>query len=236
MQHGLKGARHPPHELRSPGFRTSPVECFAALTCPCQLARFAEHFCHASRLAARNATLVDLHLDRLVIRCGSTSHTVALEPAMRSWSDARGRMVQLDQKAIRGLGRSPYTVKHYLPPKGVHAVVFAACLATFCMLSRPQHVLPGSIAYEALLKHVPGLAGLVQKLRLPILAIMIAVHSVEAYFMTLKLKKHSVRLFSTVWWLWVASNFIEGIGAFQRIDAIVQEQRDAKDGESSKTK
>jgi hypothetical protein len=196
----------------------------------CQLARYVEHFCRASRFAARNATLVDLDLDCLVIRCGNASHSISLEPPMKSWTEARSRMVQLDRDAIRGLDRSPHTVKQYRPPKGVQAVVFAACLATFCMLSRPQHVMPGSIAYEVLLKHVPGLASLVQQLRLLILATMVAIHLAEAYFMALKLKKHSVPLFSSVWWLWEASNFIEGVGAFQRIDALVLEQRHAKAG------
>ena len=201
----------------------------------CQLARYVEHFCRASRFAARNATLVDLDLGCLVIRCGNTSHRVSLEPPMKAWTEARGRMVQLDREAIRGLDRSPYTVKQYLPPKGVHAVVFAICLATFCMLSRPQHVMPGSIAHEVLLKHVPGLASLVQKLRLLILAIMVAIHLIEVYFMTLKLKEHSVALFSSVWWLWTASNFIEGAGAFRRIDALVLEQRQ-KGGEKQRSR
>jgi hypothetical protein len=92
--------------------------------------------------------------------------------------------------------------------------------------------MPGSIAHEVLLKHVPGLASLVQKLRLLILAIMVAIHLIEVYVMTLKLKKHSVPLFSSVWWLWAASNFIEGMGALRRIDALVLEQRHAKGGES----
>jgi hypothetical protein len=147
---------------------------------------------------------------------------------MEDWSEARDRLVQLNREAVHGLDRSPYTVKKYLPPKGLHAVVFAACFATFCMLSRPQHVMPGSIAYEVLLKHVPGLAGLVQALRPFILALMLVIHSTEAYFMTEKLKKHSVTLFSSVWWLWVVSNFIEGMGAFQRIDAMVQKQKSAE--------
>jgi Protein of unknown function (DUF2470) len=186
-----------------------------------------------SRFAARNATLADVHLDRLVIRCGRQSHTVPLTPPMKAWSEARRRFVDLDHEAIRGLDRSPYTVKRYLPPRGAHAVVFAVCLTTFCMLSRPQHVMPGSIAYEVLLKHVPGLAGLVQQLRLVILGLMIVIHSAEVYVMTAKLKKHSVPLFGGAWWLWVASNFIEGLGSFQRIDAMVEEQR-AKGGHKEK--
>jgi hypothetical protein len=177
--------------------------------------------------------MVDIDLDCIAIRCGSTSYSVPLDPAMKGLGEARSRLVQLDEEAIRGLGRSPYTVKRYLPPKGLHAVVFATCFATFCMLSRPEHVMPGSLAFELLLKHVPGLAALVQSLRLLILALMVAIHCTEAYFMTAKLKKHSVPLFSLVWWAWVVSNFIEGYGAFQRIDAAALDVQRAK-GESEK--
>jgi hypothetical protein len=86
------------------------------------------------------------------------------------------------------------------------------------MLSQPSSVLPGGWAYEFFLKWVPGLALFTQRVRVPILIFMIAIHLTETVFMSGTLRHYSIGVGTKVWWLWMASNFIEGYGAFDRYE------------------
>jgi hypothetical protein len=95
-------------------------------------------------------------------------------------------------------------------------VVWVAAFLNFAMLSSPANVVEGGWAYEYGLRWVPGLPAFVQWARLYILIPTIALHLTEAYIMTGKMEKHSVRLFGVVWWAWVGTCFIEGYGSFQR--------------------
>ena len=45
-----------------------------------------------------------------------------------------------------------------------------------------------------------------------------------------RLEKHTVRIFSGVWWMWVLSCFAEGYGAFVRFDECVREEKAKKEG------
>jgi hypothetical protein len=141
---------------------------------------------------------------------------VPLNPPMGSYREARERLVEMDRDSIKGLQRSSITIKEYRAPKGFHAVGFAVCAGTFLLLSRRDNALPGSLPYELLFKHIPQFAAFVARVRDLVLWPMIAIHLFEAYLMTKRLEKHSVPLFSTLWWMWVVSCFIEGVGSFQR--------------------
>lgn len=131
---------------------------------------------------------------------------------MKSFREARELMVKMDTEALEGLNRSKVTIKEYSPPKGFHALVFAACLGTYILLSRASNVAPGSFLYE----YVPWFAAYVGRIREWVLYPMIVLHWGEAYLMTERMKKHSVPTFSRLWWTWVISCFIEGMGSFQR--------------------
>jgi hypothetical protein len=136
---------------------------------------------------------------------------------MSNFKETRKRLIKMDQECLTGLGRSTITIKEYRPPKSlVHIITFIASFLTFIMLSRKENLLPGSIFYEAIFKHLPKFTSFVISIRLLVLYLMLVIHGTEVFFMTLKLQKHSVPLLSTLWWAWVISNFIEGVGAFQR--------------------
>lgn len=159
---------------------------------------------------------MDISLDKLQVATGSQSYVIALDPPMKSLSDARGRLVELDKKAVSGLNRSSITLKEYRAPKGIFIGVFAVCLGTYILLSRKENMLPGSLLYESVLKYFPRFAEFTYNVRDYVLYPMIAIHLAEAYLMANTLKKHSVPLFSQLWLTWMASVFIEGFNAFQR--------------------
>jgi hypothetical protein len=159
---------------------------------------------------------MDISLGKLEVAAGSRNHVIALDPPMKSLSEARVRLVELDKKAVVGLDRSPITLKEYQAPKGIFVVVFAVCLGTYILLSRKGNMLPGSLLYESVLKYFPRFAEFAYNVRDYVICPMILIHLAEAYCMTNTLRKHSVPLFSRLWLTWMASVFIEGFNAFQR--------------------
>lgn len=171
--------------------------------------RYAEHYADATRFTSRNAKVEDITLDKLVLSAGGRTISIPLDPPLKSFSEARERVVKMDQDCIEALGRDSITIKEYRAPKGFEAFVFATCFSTFILLPRPENV---SFVFQM----VPEFAAFVLKIRLFVLFPMIAIHAVEAVLMIRKLQRHSVPLFSKLWWAWTASCFVEGIGSFRR--------------------
>ncbi|KAH0125964.1 hypothetical protein KCU67_g17526, partial [Aureobasidium melanogenum] len=59
---------------------------------------------------------------------------------------------------------------------------------------------------------------------------MLAIHGAETWYMARgRLRKHNINIRSRVWWLWTATTFIEGVGAYNRFDKLVQKKRAEKD-------
>jgi hypothetical protein len=135
---------------------------------------------------------------------------------MSGFRDARERLVDMDKKTVIGLNRSRITLKEYRPPKGFPAVVFAVCLSTYILLSRKENTLPGSLLYDNVLKYIPRFAEFSHNTRDYVIWPMLVIHITEASIMTNTLKKHSVPLFSRLWWMWTVSSFVEGFDSFRR--------------------
>ena len=182
-----------------------------------QVVRYLEYLLNVPSFVARNAQIEDMTLDSITIRSSGKRYLVPLEPPMDSWRDARERLVRMDKDAIQALGRSDITVKEYRRPRGFLAVVFVTCAVTFAAFCRKSSFLPGSYLYEILLKYFPGFASFCAKIQPILFYTMVALHTGEAITMAnTKLRKHSVPVACRLWWAWVLSTFIEGVGAFQR--------------------
>ena len=170
-----------------------------------------------SRLKSRNARLIDLDLTKMTITAGGRLYNIPFTPPLSNFEETRERLIKMDQESLTGLGRSSITIKEYRPPKSpIHIVTFISCFLTFVLLSRRENTLPGSIPYETVFKHMPKFASFVASIQPLVLYPMLAIHITEAFFMSRKLEKHSVPLLGTIWWAWIISTFIEGVGAFQR--------------------
>ena len=194
------------------------------------IARFLEHFARVSTYLARNAKLSDITFESLTITSNNgATHVIYLDPPLKSWPEARERMV-MDQEAVRGLKRSNITVKEYKRPRGFLAVVFVTCATTFVCFSRRSNFLPGTFLYDSILRHVPRFAKFCYDVQPYVFYPMLAIHLTEATWMErTRLEKFNVPRFSKLWWQWLLSTFIEGVGAFMRFDRVVQEEGTKKE-------
>ncbi|KAF2404914.1 hypothetical protein EJ06DRAFT_468147 [Trichodelitschia bisporula] len=181
------------------------------------ITRYAEHYLHLPAALAATATLTDISPTQLVLQTGDAqTHTIALDPPLKSLTAARERLVAMDGTALTALGRSRITVQEYRAPRGGHLVAFVLCLGTFVLLSRKENVLPGGWGYEALNGVAPRMAAWFEKWGRTLFWTLGGVHAVETVNMARRLKKHNVPMFSGVWVAWVVSCLIEGVGSFQR--------------------
>ncbi|KAF2668189.1 hypothetical protein BT63DRAFT_440398 [Microthyrium microscopicum] len=189
------------------------------------IALYLENYKGFSRMAAKGAQLSDLTLNDLTIQTSSQRVVLSLDPPMKSLSDSRGRLVDMDKQCRQQLNRSSLTVRTFTYPTIAGWAVFILSIWTIWMLSSVKNIYPGGFHYEYFLKHIPLLPAIAQNLRWPILAFIIVAHTGEAYLMTGRMKHHNVPPFSGLWLAWVVDNWCEGFGAIQRFNALIKEMR-----------
>ena len=196
------------------------------------LIRYLQHYAQLSSFSARGAHLVDISFDSMtVLSSNRTPHTIPIKPAMTSWSEARPRVVAMDGEAVAGLGASDITVKRYKRPRGFMTVVFVVCLLTHISFCRRANFEPGSILYDTLFDYVPSFANFCWTIQPLMFWLLVLVHGGETVWMVKsRLEKHTVRVFSRVWWMWVLSCAVEGIGSFVRFDECVRKEKAKKEG------
>ena len=193
--------------------------------------RYVRHYSGLSSFSARNARLTTITFQNLEISSfpypsKEVYHTIPLDPPLESWAEARARLVEMDADACKGLGCSNITVKTYAPPKGFMAFVFGACLWSYLTFSRRSHFLPGSLYYDYFFRFVPGLASFCYKFQPLMISLMVVLHGAEVIHLAItRLEKHTVPVFSQLWWKWILSDFVEGVGALTRFNRIVNEER-----------
>ena len=197
------------------------------------LIRYLRYYARLSSFSARNAHLADISFhDLTILSSNGTPHAIPIKPAMTSWSEARPRVVAMDAEAVDGLGASNITVREYRLPHGFFmTVVFVACALTHVAYWRRANFEPGSILYDTLLKTVPSFAGFCRLIQPLLFVFMMGLHGGEAVWMARsRLEKHTVRMFSRVWWMWVLSCYVEGFGSFIRFDECVREEKARREG------
>lgn len=191
------------------------------------LRRYLEHYNRVSSFSARDAKLTDITFSSMTILSSNGQCTVPIDPPLTSWSQARERVVAMDAEATAGLGRSNITVKKYKRPRGVMAVVFVAAACTFVVFAKRSNFEAGSFLYDNVLKYAPGFAKWCYKIQPLVIYPMATIHGWEAYHMQKsRLEKHNVPFMSKLWWKWVLSTFVEGVGAFMRFDRIVEKEKE----------
>ena len=210
------------------------------------LSLFARYYCKLPVQQSYTAKLTDVELTHLIISTTSTftnyttnrttaRNYIPLTPPLSSFSDARERMVAMHNEALAGLDLSDVIVTEYRPPKTpLHVFIFAICLGTWISFCYRPNLLPTApitpiYAFWSLGGSWPALASFMHYIQpLPITA-MIVIHTAEAVHLArTRLRKHRVPTGSRLWWSWVISSFIEGLGAFQRFDAIVRSREEEK--------
>ncbi|KAF2464946.1 integral membrane protein-like protein [Lindgomyces ingoldianus] len=197
--------------------------------------RYIEHASGISSYQLRGDTqMANIALDKMDLTFGDTQIAVPFDPPLKSLREARERLIQMDQSALKALGRSQISVTRYIPPHVhfFHLVNFSVCILTYAAFCRPSNFKPDSLLYDHLLYKTPAFAAFCLTIQPILLTIMAAIHMVEAGLMVKKMEKHSVLPFSGVWWCWVCSCFVEGVTSFKRLDELVDNRKKEKEAKS----
>jgi len=189
------------------------------------LALYLEHHHHVPSFIAAHARLTSLTPDALHLTSffNLLHYTIPLTPPLQpTLSDARDRLVSMDRAAKTALHRDAVVLARYERPRGAEAAVFLLCAATFVLLHSRANLAPGS----ALAVRVPRVAAWLYTLRPWVFWPMLAAHALEAATMhRTRMRRFNVPSGGRVWWAWVASCFVEGVGAFWRVDRVVEAER-----------
>ncbi|KAF7882527.1 uncharacterized protein EAF02_005890 [Botrytis sinoallii] len=200
------------------------------------LSHYLQHYCQLSKSEASKPNLLDITLSSLQISSKSgKTHTIPLDPPMTSYADARPRFVAMDSECRDALNISPYTITRYEPPKTfLHRLIFGLCLITMVVFVTKSHIVPGTLFYDNVLPWFPGgpetFLWISNKIAMPTFAI----HVMEVIWMDRsRLMKYNIERGSSMWWKWMTSCLIEGLGSFARIDAMIKQQKKEKESKGN---
>lgn len=132
----------------------------------------------------------------------------------------------MDKECLEALGRSDITVKDFVPPTGLYALVFAMIATTFVCYSQRRW-----FERNGLVEHLLGqkFAAFSWTIQPTVFYGMIAIHGAElAYFIPNYLQKHSVNVRSALFWKWAFFVFVEGQFAYKRFNDLVQRKIEEK--------
>lgn len=175
--------------------------------------------------------MINIYLDHMIFLIGSHQIVIPFDPPMKSFREARERLVEMDKDALHVLGRSDISITSFIPPtvKIGHLFNFTQCLLAYMLLPRPANFRPGSLLYDGLLYRVPSFAAFVAQISWIVFAIMLPIHIFEASLMVRKLQRHGCSPVDGVWWKWVATCFVEGFTAFWRLDGLIEGKKQEKE-------
>ncbi|KAJ5183334.1 hypothetical protein N7492_000950 [Penicillium capsulatum] len=195
---------------------------------------YLQAFCAISAREARHARLEDLELSHLIVSANGTRYSIPIDPPMKDFNEARGRLVALRKDSLQRLGRSDITITEYRAPRGPQKVIFGLCVFLYITCFRRSNLLPGSFVYENMgYKLVPDFAHFVYNIQPWLFPGVIVCHILEATGLAIwRLKPHGVPALSGLWWAWIGSCLLEGFGTWARTKDIITEARAKQGGKS----
>ncbi|CAG8982337.1 hypothetical protein HYALB_00005339 [Hymenoscyphus albidus] len=192
------------------------------------LSYYLRHYKKLSSREATSPTLTDISFAAMTIETGEKkSYTIAINPPMKSWAEARERTVDMDREAREALDISSIKITEYEPPTSLqHCIIATFCAVAMMSFAAQRVIVPGTLVYDQVLSHFPGGAAKYMAMQKLVGGIIWVAHTAEAFlFDRKKLSKYGVERGSSLWWKWIASVVLEGQGAFQRVDATVASKK-----------
>ncbi|KAK0651666.1 hypothetical protein B0T16DRAFT_489642 [Cercophora newfieldiana] len=199
---------------------------------------------HYNRLSAKHVSdpeplMVDIDLHSITVTVGDETHLVEFKPPLATWDERRPRLVEMTMKAREALGvvtegggdhggEHPVVVSEYRPPKGKDWFAFVGVCAYYasCAAVKFGAVEKGSVVWEVLEGVFPGGAGGFRWLVETIFLLVVGIHVTEMWWFD-RTRGGKLKRGSGVWWAWMGSVFIEGVGAFWRFDGVVRRLKKA---------
>lgn len=129
---------------------------------------------------------------------------------MKSYREARERVVAMDHECLEKLGRSDITIQNFVAPTTglLYPIETLVVAATFLSYSQRWWFEPGGSVAGVLGQGFARFSWVIQPW---LLLGMIAIHGGEAlWFERTRLRVHSVNPRTVVWWLWMGFCFLEG--------------------------
>ena len=168
----------------------------------------------------------EIDLNGMTLACGRQTHRIPFNPPMKSYRDARERIVEMDRECLQALGKSDITVKEFVPPTGLYAPNFIIIAATFLAYSQRWWFATGQMVERYL---GSGFARFSYTIQPYLITAMIAIHGTEViYFISNHLRRHSVNPRTSLWWMWVFFAFTEGQFCFKRFNDLISRKREEK--------
>lgn len=195
-----------------------------------ELRHILQHYNGLKASHTKNASMRDISLESMRILAGGLNHTVPFTPVLKSWDQVRQRLVDMDADARKALNISDIYVNQYLPPSGADWVVFTAVSFYFVNALSLPWIVPTTLYGSLVDQYFPGglnsFTWLVKVLIVPVLGI----HFGECFlFDSWRMHRHGVERWSSVWWLWEFSVFTEGVAAWRRFGALIENKKAEKE-------
>jgi len=163
----------------------------------------------------------------MTLTASNKIYTIPFTPPLSSYREARERVVAMDKECLSALKRSDITVDEFIWPTGLYALEFIIIAATFIGFSQRWWFADGGVVSQIL---GDGFARFAWGIQPWLILGMVLVHGAElAYFIPMKLRRHSVSVRSPVWWQWAVTEFVCGVLCSTRFDALVMRKREAKE-------
>ncbi|KAF2740923.1 integral membrane protein-like protein [Polyplosphaeria fusca] len=175
--------------------------------------------------------MTDITLTDMKFEYGGAKPTIHFDPPLASFREARERLVQMDQEALKALGLSDIRITNFIPPyaDALSLVNFSVCILTWAAFGRPANFQPGSLLFDSLLFRFPAFASFCSTIQPFLFPIMALIHAYEVTLMMTKLERHSLLMDSWQWWAWVGSCFVEGWTSFKRLNGLISEKTREKE-------
>lgn len=204
------------------------------------LSRYLRHIHHLSAISAsQNPSLIYIQSSSLTVTVDSPwkripwanskireqqTYYIPLDPPLQDdLSDIRPRLIAMDADAKTALGISDVIIEKHTPPENIlEKLIFLIVCLAFLTFSLPKSVFNAFIG-----SFVPvRFAGFLLAIKSYAWWFMVLLHSGETlYFVRGQMKRHDVPVLSGVWWKWVGSTMVEGIGAQWRFWRLVEGER-----------
>ncbi|CCT68049.1 uncharacterized protein FFUJ_06805 [Fusarium fujikuroi IMI 58289] len=123
---------------------------------------------------------------------------------------------------------SPVKITEYARPRGITALVFGGAVFSYLCLAGVTLISENNAIWQTIDSISPGSAETFRWIVKTGVPPLIVIHSIEAVaFDRTRLMPHGVPRWGLLWWKWVLSCWIEGIGCWQRFASVVNAKKAA---------